>query len=173
MKALSILIGLLVVSAGAYVYLANAPAQEAIDNASGETAHEQPTGGDPAGTSMMYAEENAVMVPEQRPGTTITGTILLAAPGYLVIHEDNNGAPGAIIGSSSLLPAGESGNVTVTLSRASKEGEKLHAMLHAEKGGNTTFSAAEDTPVPSTLGGPIMGFFDIAADAPDLPVISI
>jgi hypothetical protein len=39
-------------------------------------------------------------------------------------------------------------------------------MLHFEKGGNTTFNAEEDTPVPSQLGGPISGWFNIATDAP-------
>lgn len=113
-----------------------------------------------------------VVVSEQRPGRTVTGSIIvLAAPGYLVIHEDNNGDAGAILGSSALLKAGENTDVNVTLSRAAKDGETLHAMLHFEKGGNTTFAAAEDTPVPSSLGGPISGWFLITAEAStDLPV---
>lgn len=121
-------------------------------------------------TSAMLAEENAVIVSEQRPGARVHGLAVLAAPGYLVIHEDKDGAPGAILGASALLPAGET-STEVTLSRAARDGETLHAMLHFEKGSNTTFSAAEDTPVPSSAGGPISGWFIISKDAPlDLPI---
>jgi hypothetical protein len=109
---------------------------------------------------------------EQKPGRSVTGSIVyLAAPGYLVIHEDNNGEPGAILGSSALLPAGESTGIQVALSRESKDGETLHAMLHFEKGGNATF-ATEDTPVPSRLGGPISGWFEISSEAAtDTPIV--
>lgn len=117
-------------------------------------------------TAGMRAEENAVVVNEQKPGTAVIGSLVyLASPGYLVIHEDRNGEPGAILGASALLSAGEHTNVAVTLSRAARDGETLHAMLHAEMGGNAKFSAAEDTPVQSRLGGPISGWFVISIDA--------
>lgn len=117
-------------------------------------------------TSGMRAEENAVVTPEQRPGNTVTvAQVYLAAPGYVVIHEDINGQPGTILGSSSLLQAGESGAVVVTLSRPSRDGERLHAMLHAEMNDNSTFDAPSDTPVQSRLGGPLMGWFEISSEA--------
>ncbi|OGG59787.1 hypothetical protein A2765_04335 [Candidatus Kaiserbacteria bacterium RIFCSPHIGHO2_01_FULL_56_24] len=127
---------------------------------------------DTSNVSGMHAEENMMIVSEQKPGASIRGSlIVLAAPGYLVIHEDKDGAPGVILGASALLPAGENSNVPVTLSRASRDGETLHAMLHFEKGGNTVFSAAEDTPVPSRLGGPISGWFEVSSEAlVDIPV---
>jgi|GEM_PF-775797 len=122
-------------------------------------------------TTGMRAEDNMVVVMEQRPGTTVTGMVHLAAPGYLVIHEDKGGEPGAVLGASALLPAGDTDNIKVALSRPSKDGETLHAMLHFEKGGNTAFSAAEDTPVPSALGGPIHGWFQVSSDAAvDVPI---
>lgn len=116
--------------------------------------------------SGMRAEENAVIVAEQRPGSTVmVAQVYLAAPGYVVIHEDAQGSAGAILGSSALLKAGENRDIAVTLNRPSKDGEKLWAMLHAEKDGNTSFSAVSDTPVESRLGGPISGWFDISATA--------
>lgn len=126
-------------------------------------------------TSMMRAEENAVVVMEQRPGSSIVASsVFLASPGFVVIHEDGSGAPGAILGASALVQAGESTNVNVVLSRASRDGERLHAMLHNDVDGNGSFSASTDTPVQSKLGGPINGWFDISSDASlELPEVAI
>ena len=120
----------------------------------------------------MRAEENAIVVVEQKPNTSVVASIIhLSAPGYVVIHEDNNGKSGAIIGASTLLSAGESADITIMLSRDSRDGETLHAMLHEETGRNQTFSALEDTPVQSNFGGPISGWLVISADAPDTTFI--
>ena len=127
----------------------------------------------PAPSAEMRVEPNAVMVFEELPGKRVVGTLFLEAPGYLVIHEDDNGAHGAIIGSSSLLQAGENADVEVMVNRDMREGETLHAMLHVEKSNNTTFSAAEDIPVESKLGGAIYGIFDITSDASVNPAITI
>lgn len=126
-------------------------------------------------SSTMLAEENAVVVLEQRPGASATASIVyLLSPGFVVIHEDNNGAPGAILGASALLQAGESKSVEVTLSRAARDGERLHAMLHTDADANGTFSASVDTPVQSSLGGPISGWFEISSSASEnLPDVSI
>ena len=163
-KLFTLLLLVLVLGGGAYYFL-NTSANDLDGNLNEEMNTD-------SNISAMRAEENMVVVSEQRPGATITGSlVVLAAPGYLVIHEDNNGEPGAILGASALLPAGESSNVLVTLSRATRDGETLHAMLHFEKGGNTAFSAAEDTSVPSRLGGPISGWFEVSKDAPaDIPI---
>lgn len=123
-------------------------------------------------SSAMRVEENMVVVSEQRPGYTVIGTVHLAAEGYFVIHADTNGESGVILGASTLLTAGKNTNVKVKLSRASRDGETLHAMLYFEKDGNTAFSAA-DTPVPSSLGGPIEGLFQISKDAPSETPVSI
>ena len=56
-------------------------------------------------------------------------------------------------------------NVMVTLNRATIDGEKLWSMLHEETEGNTTFNIAVDTPLESSLGGPISGWFEINANA--------
>lgn len=125
-------------------------------------------------TSALRAENNMVVVAEQRPGASVIASqVLLVAPGFVVIHEDNAGAPGAILGASALLAAGASSQVTVPLSRPTKDKEKLHVMLHNDTDGSGTFSAAADAPVESTLGGPITGWFDISADAPEGTVINL
>lgn len=164
MKTLIVLLIIIALGIGGF-YLWDTP-RTVPDDSGMETAEEVDT------SSGMRAEENMVIVMEQKPGTSVVGSVHLAAPGYLVIHEDLSGAPGAVIGASALLPAGES-NVIVTTSRPMREGEKLHAMLHFEKGGNASFSAAEDTPVPSALGGPIEGWFEVTSEASGQTPITI
>jgi len=122
-----------------------------------------------SGSSSMLAEKNAVIISSQLPGTSITGTAVLEAPGYLTIHENSAGQAGAVLGSSMLLQAGENSNVKVTLSRPMKDGEVLYAMLHADDGDGVFGSG--DTLVESSLGGPIMGTFEVSSSAnPDVQV---
>lgn len=164
-KFLIILLAAVIVGIGAYYFLTTkksdpsgmnmTPAEmEEMDNSSGSSSN-----------STMLAEDNAVMVSDQRPGMIVTGTVYLASPGYLVIHEDNDGVPGAVLGSSMLLTAGENSNVNVSLSRAMKNGEKLNAMLHSDTDGDGSFDALNDTPVQSKLGGPINGIFQVSSEA--------
>ena len=122
----------------------------------------------------MRVEENAVVATEQRPGETLKiAQVFLAAPGYVVIHEDLNDDAGAIIGSSALLDAGENNDITITLSSATMDGVTLWAMLHSEKDGNAVFDATADTPVVSRGGGPIMGWFMISESADESASITI
>lgn len=168
MKNIIIVLGAVVVLGGIYFITSNKPVEpinnEVVDttNTLGEENADMPTntlGG-------MRVEENAVVVMEQRPARTVkVAQVFLAAPGYAVIHEDNDGEAGVIIGASALLKAGENNNVTVTLMRPTEDGEKLWSMLHTETDGNTTFDATVDVPVESNRGGPIFGWFDINANA--------
>ena len=120
----------------------------------------------PPTSSGMLAEENAIIILDQKPGTEITASLVqLAGPGYLVIHEASNGQPGATLGSSALLGVGENTNVSITLSRPMRDGEIFIAMLHAEADGNGAFDIATDPPIASRLGGPINAGFVVSADA--------
>ena len=161
----SLIIGAVLVIAGLagyYLYSSTAPVPENTNENSDTTS---------AG---MLAEENAVVVSEQKPSSTVTGSVVyLAAPGFLVIHEDADGAPGAILGASAVLQAGENTEVPVTLSRASRDGERLYAMLHSDVDGNGTFDAAVDLPVQSALGGPIHGWFEVSSSASTNVPVSI
>ncbi|MDO8552836.1 MAG: hypothetical protein Q7S01_04945 [bacterium] len=124
-------------------------------------------------TSGMRVEDNAIVVTDQRPGGSITvSSVFLAKPGFVAIYEDNDGTPGVIIGTSALLPVGESDSVNITLSRASKDGEILRAMLHSDSDGDGSFTNA-DLPVQSILGGPIEAWFEVAAGAGENIPVSI
>lgn len=116
--------------------------------------------------SGMRAEGNAVITTAQRPANTVkVAQVFLAQSGYVVIHEDVEGNAGSIIGTSVLLNAGESNNVVVPLTRATKDGEQLWSMLHFERNNNTSFNASVDFAVESTIGGPLSGWFEISSTA--------
>lgn len=118
-------------------------------------------------SSGARVEENAIFIGNQRPKrAVVASSVFLASPGYVVIHEIKDGKPGAILGSSSLLPAGQSDDIEIELSRATRNGETLAAMLHSERDGDSKFSEVSDVPVQSRLGGPLHGLFEISSDAP-------
>ena len=123
----------------------------------GEKGNESPA-------SPMRVGENAVVVLDQRPGSTVTiAETYLENPGYVVIHEEKEHSAGAILGASEPLGAGVHRDVHVQLTRPSREGETLYAMLH-KKGNSASFSAASDAPIENSLG-PIMGSFEIRSSA--------
>jgi hypothetical protein len=158
--SIAVLIGIIVLGAGAYFYSKDGALPETSSTERASNSEEV------ADSSMTRAEDNAVVVNEQRPGNTVIGSLVyLDSPGFLVIHEAGDGEPGAILGASAALPAGESTEVVVNLSRASRERETLYAMLHFDTDGNGRFEASKDAPVPSQLGGPIYGWFDISSSA--------
>ena len=101
-------------------------------------------------------EKNLVLVTDYTAGKTATvARVVLEKPGYVMIHEDLSGKPGAIIGSSALLPIGESSDVVVNLKRASKDGEVLYAMLHMDDG-DGKFNATVDVPLTDSSGNVVV-----------------
>jgi len=112
-------------------------------------------------TATVPEEKNLVLVSDYTAGKTATvASVLLENPGYVMIHEDVSGKPGAIIGTSALLPAGESSDVVVNLKRASKEGEVLYAMLHRDDG-DGKFQATTDLPLMDSQGNVVVMSFTI------------
>lgn len=161
-----VLVALVVIGGGVYFYVSN--------QNTGTASTDDMNGTDHSSMSGMRVEDSAVMVSDQRLGSSISGaTIFLAAPGYLVIHADNNGQAGAVLGSSVLLQAGENAGVKVTLTRTTKDGEMLYAMLHNDTDGNGSFDPAKDLPVQSKLGGPIGGMFSVSSDVSENVPVSI
>ncbi len=103
----------------------------------------------------MMVDNNSIAVSGQGETNTLIASMgVLSDPGYIVVHEDNNGQPGNIIGVSKLVAPGMIHGVSVTLSRKAVAGEKLYAMLHKDNG-DKTYSDA-DAPVMGKNGEPIM-----------------
>jgi hypothetical protein len=81
------------------------------------------------------AGDDAVVVSDQSSDglTVVVDSVTAAAPGWIVIHLDNNGAPGPVIGQSA-VDAGENLDVEVELDPALDSDTALWAMLHVDEG---------------------------------------
>ena len=74
--------------------------------------------------------------------TVVVGSVDLPAPGFVVVHADNDGAPGMVIGHSELLPAGVSTDVVVTLDSPLEGDAKVFPMAHVDANGNGEYEFA-------------------------------
>ncbi len=126
----------------------SADSTPAAPDASDDAAPEEPVTGPAALTA---AEQTA-------DATTITiDTVTLPAPGFVAIHADNDGAPGAVIANSELLQAGDSTNVTITLAAALDADTTVYPMLHIDANNNGEYDFAppditDDVPATTTNG---------------------
>ena len=106
----------------------------------------------------LIVKENAIYVAEQAPSNIVSVAVVrLEKPGFVVIHEDANSAPGKILGASGLLMAGETkDSLQIVLSRPTVDEETVYAMLHFDDG-DRTFDATQDRSVfDSMTGEPVM-----------------
>lgn len=120
--------------------------------------------GSPAG---FIVGENAIYVAEQAPSKTVSVAVVrLEKPGFVVIHEDTNAAPGKILGASSLLMADETeDSLQIALSRSTVDGETVYVMLHLDDG-DKVFDPTKDKPALDRIGGePVMMIVTISRDA--------
>lgn len=117
---------------------------------------------DANGTNTQQVEDNAIVAVNQRPSDEILiSQANLENGGFVVIHDVNeDGSPGEILGSSDYLSADEHSNIEIALAEEPADETELIAMLHTDDG-DQTFSAEDDDPILSTLGGPIMMRFMI------------
>lgn len=125
-------------------------------------------------SSSLIISNNAIYVAEQTPGRSVlVSVVYLEKSGFVVIHEDISGAPGKILGVSSLVPAGEMENLMpITLSRATRDGETIYAMLHVDNG-DGKFDATNDQPVLDSVGSaPMMMVVTISKDATEPGVVN-
>ena len=127
----------------------------------GELSNVFKDGGD---AEPLLVGNSAIYTADQGMGNSVVVTmVVMEVDGFVVVHEDNNGVPGDIIGADP-AKAGESKNLIVTLSRYTNEGEVFHAMLHSDNG-DGRFNAADDPPIRENLGAPIMMSFTIDSNA--------
>ena len=108
---------------------------------------------------------DSIFVANQKPGRFVNvGRAALSKKGYVAIHQEEAGAPGAIIGFGGLLNPVESKNLSVTLNRKSVAGESLYAMLHWDNS-NGSFNPTEDMAATDKDGNAVMAKFMISASA--------
>ena len=111
--------------------------------------------------------ESSVTVSDQTiVSDTVTVTkVVSAGPGWIVIHADNDGSPGAILGKEK-VKHGVNDNVVVTLATEGRT-DTLYAMLHADNGtrGEFEFPDGADGPVKDADGNIITPSFSVAEAA--------
>jgi len=130
---------------------------------SGRNATNDQVGGEQS--EQVAGMEDSIFVANQKPGRFVNvGRATLSKKGYVSIHQEEAGAPGAIIGFGSLLNTGESRNFSVTLNRKSVAGESFYAMIHWDNG-NGAFNPAEDAAAKDKFGNIVMAKFMISESA--------
>lgn len=128
-----------------------------------QKAQPSPTAPASTATPVPLPPENAIEVTAFTPGgTVIADIVILDAPGYIVVHEDEDGELGKIIGESALLSEGETKNVVIELSRESKEGEVFYAVLYADDE-DGEFEEDQDVPVEDEKGNVVLAKFTVGA----------
>lgn len=104
-------------------------------------------------------EENSIRGEDQLAGENASmDMITFDREGWVVIHEDNEGAPGAILGAA-WLPAGSHKNVNIALLRNTEPGRRYYAMLHHEVNDGSKshlFDLGKDLPMQDAGGNIIM-----------------
>lgn len=109
---------------------------------------------------------NRVVVADQYPGNIVYVTSAqFAAPGWVAIHEDNAGTPGAIIGSAYFDKGINPGKIT--LAKKTVEGKLYYAMLHSDDG-DKKFDATKDMPLKDASGNIIMKPFRVSSTVSEI-----
>lgn len=119
------------------------------------------------GSAGLIVGTNAIYVADQLPGQSVSiADLRLASPGFVLIFDDNAGKPKNILGTSGSLPIGETKNIApILLSRITRDGEVLYAMLYLDDG-DGVFDPARDKPAHDRLiGQPVVMMFTINLDA--------
>lgn len=100
-------------------------------------------------TSMALAQVTpSVTISDQSigDGMVVVDQVVSDGPGWIVIHADENGAPGPVIGQTAVMD-GENNNVEVEIDTAMATAT-MYAMLHTDAGTEGTYEfPGDDTPV--------------------------
>jgi hypothetical protein len=106
------------------------------DEATTTTAESEPTTTE-ANQAPAISPAEVVFEAQESDGTTIVvASVTLPAPGFIAVHGNADGAPGAVIGHSDLLPVGTSENVVVTLDTPLEATDLVFPMAHIDMNSN-------------------------------------
>lgn len=106
---------------------------------------------------------NSIVMSDQYPGNVAyISSVQVANGSWVEIHKDNNGQPGAIIGSA-WVDAGIN-PVKITLTEAMIDGRTYYAMLHSDDG-DKKFDASKDLPLKDSNGNIVTRIFKATVTA--------
>jgi hypothetical protein len=133
------------------------PATENTENA--ETTDTTTTNTNPATT-------NRIMIVDQAPGDKVyISSVQLANGGFVVIHKNDAGKLGAVIGSKYFEKGIYPGQIT--LSTPTTEGGIYYAVLYTDDG-DKKFDIKKDAPLKDSAGNVIMKPFKVTSEPSDL-----
>ena len=128
---------------------------------------------------MAKVNTNAIRADDQTledPLVAVVQQVQADAAGFVVIHADQNGQPGARLGAAA-VPAGASAQVRVELNRVAVDGERLHAMLYVDEpaDGRFTFDGAngQDPPARTASGDLVTDAFTVTVTATFSPSLRV
>lgn len=119
----------------------------------------------PTGTSTPTGAvgANSIIMSDQYPGNVVyISSAQVEKGGWIVIHADQNGKPGEVIGSA-WTDAGIN-PVKITLTKPMIDGRTYYAMLHSDDG-DKIFNGAKDLPLKDSNGNEIMRVFRATVNA--------
>ena len=110
------------------------------------------------GTAMNNSKDiSRIVISDQFPGNIVyVSSVMLAQPGFIVVHKDKNGQPGDVIGYQYFDKGTNPGKITLTMPTA--EGGIYYAMLHSDNG-DKKFDVTKDLPLKDASGNIIMKLF--------------
>lgn len=140
---------------------AGGPPQE---NSAGASSPDS-AGASGTGNAAVLADGNAIAVNDQAPGLSVA--VRMAAfvrDGWVVVHENDGGKPGRILGAKR-FSSGQGQSGVVELLRPTAEGNVYFAMLHDDDG-DRQFDHIKDLPLRDPQGNMIFMRFVATANSP-------
>ncbi|MDD5164987.1 MAG: hypothetical protein PHG25_00385 [Candidatus Pacebacteria bacterium] len=114
-------------------------------------------------TSNTPGALNRVVMGDQYPGNVVyLNSAQFENPGWVVIHADNAGTPGKIIGQMYFVAGISPGKITLT--QPMVDGVTYYAMMHSDNG-DKKFDATLDLPLKDANGNIIMKVFHASSAA--------
>ncbi len=109
---------------------------------------------------------------EDDPTSVAATSISTTTPSWIVVHEDDDGELGPILGQVSIA-SGETSSIEITLTRPALDGELLHAALHVDGGDVGTFEYPDgaDVPVLGATGEPLSYAFTVTVPVTYVPAV--
>lgn len=112
------------------------------------------------------SDVNRVVVSDQYPGDVVYITSAqFENPGFVVIRENNNGNPGAIIGQAYFGEGINPGRITLV--KETEEGKLYYAVLYSDNG-DEQFNVATDLPLKDVQGNTILRTFRVTSTATEI-----